>query len=64
MAKDNPRKHRIVLTFARPPVVAVEAWSYQEGAGREFHVAMLNSQGRTVGQARFRIRNLKRRRDA
>ena len=64
MKRSDSRKHRIVLTYARPPVVAVEAWSYQEGAVREFHVAMLNNQGRTVGQARFRIRNLKRRRDA
>ena len=56
MSKDNPRQHRITLTYARPPVATIEAWSYREGADREFHIAMLDAQGRVVGQARFRAR--------
>ena len=56
MAKDNPRKHRIVLSYKRSPVVAVEAWSYGiSKTVREVHVAMLDAAGHTIGQALLRL---------
>lgn len=56
MAKDNPRKHRIVLTYKRSPIVAVEAWSYGISTTvREIHVAMLDAADHTIGQARLRL---------
>lgn len=65
MPRDNPRKHRITLTYARPPIVGIEAWSYSVGRlGREFHVGMIDKDGKTVGQGRFVVRSVRRTRDA
>lgn len=56
MSKDNPRSHRVVITFGQSNGMEFQVWSYQVGRIREFHIALVGPDTHTIVQGKFRIR--------